>query len=181
MNTNRYELLPCPRCKAGPEDIVIQKDGWRGFYFFIAVCTHCSYGESAPEEYPGELLPIELINRWNRRTPPTSGDGLPSIETLSSRQKKDDPTFRAWVETIDDKHWAKYDLSALRIGYELGKCQALLQSAQVGGVVPDAIVVPYGSESGQKDYAYGYEKGCADGHNRCREETLRRLSQPQRE
>lgn len=34
--------------------------------------------------------------------------------------------------------------------------------------VPLPKVVPYGSESGEKDYAYGYEKGSADGWNACR-------------
>lgn len=34
--------------------------------------------------------------------------------------------------------------------------------------VPDPMIVPYGSESGEKDYAYGYEKGRADGWNACR-------------
>lgn len=34
--------------------------------------------------------------------------------------------------------------------------------------VPEPKVVPYGSDSGVKDYAYGYEKGYSDGWNGCR-------------
>ena len=39
-------------------------------------------------------------------------------------------------------------------------------------MVPDEMVVPYGSASGKKDYAYGYEKGTADGWNDCRKAML---------
>lgn len=38
--------------------------------------------------------------------------------------------------------------------------------------VPDEMVVPYGSASGKHDYTYGYEKGTADGWNKCRLATL---------
>lgn len=34
--------------------------------------------------------------------------------------KKDSKEFRDWVSSVDDKWWAKYDLSALRVGFEVG-------------------------------------------------------------
>lgn len=33
----------------------------------------------------------------------------------------DDPGFRAFVESMPDKHWARYDLSAVRLGWEAHK------------------------------------------------------------
>lgn len=32
-----------------------------------------------------------------------------------------DPEFDAWVRTLSDKHWVKYDLSAARLGWEARK------------------------------------------------------------
>ena len=32
-----------------------------------------------------------------------------------------DPEFRAFVESMPDSHWAKYDLSAVRLGWEAHK------------------------------------------------------------
>lgn len=46
---------------------------------------------------------------------------LPPIEDLTKLLLVQDATFRAWVESVPDKHWVKFDLSALRIGYELGR------------------------------------------------------------
>jgi hypothetical protein len=44
--------------------------------------------------------------------------------------------------------------------------------------MPAAKVVPYGSATGEKDYAYGYEKGYADGWNACREAMLVAAPEP---
>lgn len=38
---------------------------------------------------------------------------------------QENPKFRAWVESLPDKHWAKYDLSACRLGWEAGRKDAL--------------------------------------------------------
>lgn len=32
-----------------------------------------------------------------------------------------DPEFRYFVESMPDKHWARYDLSAVRLGWEAYK------------------------------------------------------------
>ena len=48
----------------------------------------------------------------------------PTIEELAKRQAQDDPVFAAWRDSVPDKHWVKLDLSALRIGYELGRALA---------------------------------------------------------
>lgn len=49
---------------------------------------------------------------------------LPTIDELTKRQAHDDPVFAAWRDSVPDKHWCKLDLSALRIGYELGRAIA---------------------------------------------------------
>jgi hypothetical protein len=49
----------------------------------------------------------------------------PPITELQKALWKDDPEFHAWACTVPDKHWAKYDLSALYVGFELGRRVAL--------------------------------------------------------
>jgi hypothetical protein len=33
----------------------------------------------------------------------------------------EDLEFSSWVRAMPDKYWAKYDISAIRLGYELGR------------------------------------------------------------
>jgi len=54
-------------------------------------------------------------------------------DDLAEKLKQDSPEFRAWVETLPDKHWAKYDLSACRLGWEAGR--AALQQESLKAVV----------------------------------------------
>lgn len=44
----------------------------------------------------------------------------PSVGELSRELWHEDEAFSAWVRAMPDKYWAKYDLSAIRLGYELG-------------------------------------------------------------
>lgn len=46
----------------------------------------------------------------------TCGD--PAIDGVLAAS---DPEFRAWVASMPEQHWAKYDLSALRIGWHYGR------------------------------------------------------------
>lgn len=55
---------------------------------------------------------------------------------------------------------------------ERARAEDQAEAASGQGVVPEPKVVPYGSASGEKDYAYGYEKGHADGWNACRNRML---------
>jgi len=58
--------------------------------------------------------------------PLQSSPNLPTLDALwSSIQFVDDPVFTAWVNEQPDKHWAKYDLTALRLGYVLGRAAAV--------------------------------------------------------
>lgn len=43
------------------------------------------------------------------------------IEDLEKRLWDNNPEFRAFVESVPDKHWSRYDLSAMRIGWEAHK------------------------------------------------------------
>ena len=38
---------------------------------------------------------------------------------LLERCKEDSPEFRKFIETLPDKLWAKHDLTAMRLGWEL--------------------------------------------------------------
>jgi len=49
---------------------------------------------------------------------------LPSVQELQQLVAREDAVFSAWRDKQPDKHWAMLDLSALRIGYELGKACA---------------------------------------------------------
>lgn len=52
-----------------------------------------------------------------------------------------------------------------------------LSTPQPDAVLPAPKVVPYGSASGEKDYAYGHEKGVANGWNACLREVERLSAQ----
>lgn len=39
-------------------------------------------------------------------------------ENIDEVLKTNNPEFRAWVDSLPAKHWAKYDLSACRLGWE---------------------------------------------------------------
>jgi hypothetical protein len=44
-----------------------------------------------------------------------------TVEELMPHLKHEDPEFSEWARAMPDKFWAKYDLSAVRLGYELGR------------------------------------------------------------
>jgi hypothetical protein len=46
---------------------------------------------------------------------------LPTFADLVKKLGTPDSVFEAWRDATADKHWARFDLSALRLGYELGK------------------------------------------------------------
>ncbi len=48
-------------------------------------------------------------------------DKIPDISELQAALENTDPQFRGFVESVPDKHWSKYDLSAMRIGWEAYK------------------------------------------------------------
>lgn len=45
-------------------------------------------------------------------------------EDLAQILAQEDPRFRAFVERFDPKCWARYDLSALRIGWHFARQEA---------------------------------------------------------
>lgn len=51
---------------------------------------------------------------------------LPHIKDVEKLQwSEPDARFIEWRNAMPDKHWSKYDLSAVRLGYELGRLAAL--------------------------------------------------------
>lgn len=82
---------------------------------------------------------------------------LPQLEALLDRVGTPDALFDAWRNAVPDKHWTKLDLSALRVGYELGK--ATWPPAGIAGKLAEALraALPY-----VKDEAAKYED---DGGN----------------
>lgn len=44
----------------------------------------------------------------------------PSLTELSKLLRQNNRKFSEWADEQPAKHWAKYDLSALRLGFELG-------------------------------------------------------------
>ncbi|HEX7324286.1 MAG TPA: hypothetical protein VF292_02890 [Rhodanobacteraceae bacterium] len=54
------------------------------------------------------------------RGPGQPAQSLPDVPELSERLGKPDPVFAAWRGRQNKKSWVHLDLSALRIGYELG-------------------------------------------------------------
>jgi hypothetical protein len=80
-----------------------------------------------PESANGRLM-IAVCSRLAADVP--RGGELPSINDLVKRIDAPDPVFDTWRNSVPDKHWATKDLSALRIGYELGRIAA----GSAGGV-----------------------------------------------
>lgn len=68
-------------------------------------------------------------------------------------------------------------------GWDMVRARDIIRAAhkvmRTVAAVPEAKAVPYGSVSGDKDYAYGYEKGVADGWNACRRSVLAAAPQPE--
>lgn len=57
-----------------------------------------------------------------------------------------DPEFTAWAESMPDKYWAKYDLSACRIGWEARKRAELTRPPMTGNDAAEAILaLPIGT------------------------------------
>lgn len=52
----------------------------------------------------------------------------PSVVDLRECMDRPDPQWEAWRNSVPDKHWARFDLSAVRLGYELGKVVASQES-----------------------------------------------------
>lgn len=48
-------------------------------------------------------------------------DALPDVTDLANKLGHPDPVFDAWRDRQDARSWVRLDLSALRIGYELGR------------------------------------------------------------
>jgi hypothetical protein len=71
-----------------------------------------------------------------------------------------------------EAHAADRESEIEAIKAERARAEDQAEAASGQGVVPEPKVVPYGSASGEKDYAYGYEKGHADGWNACRNRML---------
>lgn len=62
----------------------------------------------------------------------TEMDALPDFRELTKKLGVPDSIFDAWRDATSDQHWARFDLSALRIGYELGRkvCAARVQELE---------------------------------------------------
>lgn len=43
------------------------------------------------------------------------------MKMMTCSISEEDKKFRAWVESLPDTHWAKYDLSACRLGWDAGR------------------------------------------------------------
>lgn len=59
--------------------------------------------------------------------------GDPELDTLI---RDPSPAFEAWRDTLKPEYWAHYDISAVRLGYEIGR--RILP--KVPNVTPDAVV-----------------------------------------
>jgi len=42
-------------------------------------------------------------------------------DEINALMQRNDPEFRAAVESLPGTHWARYDLAAVRVGFELGQ------------------------------------------------------------
>ena len=67
-------------------------------------------------------------------------EGLPDFNELIKKLGTPDEIFDAWRDASSDRHWKHFDLSALRLGYELGKALSVFTRP---ASVPDGwVMVP---------------------------------------
>lgn len=72
-----------------------------------------------------------------------------SAEELSSLGLKTDPEFNAWVDSLSDKHWSKYDLSACRLGWIAAKHSTWKLLSEEKPVAMTIIVAYFSEEVGE--------------------------------
>ena len=46
---------------------------------------------------------------------------MDELQQLMQKLGTPDPDWQAFIDSLPDKYWAKYDLSALRLGWEAAK------------------------------------------------------------
>ena len=66
-------------------------------------------------------------------------DEWPTLAALEKKLWAEDAEFSAWRNSIPDKHWARTDLSALRLGYELGKQVAGVENEKLRSFAASAF------------------------------------------
>lgn len=90
----------------------------RGVNLSPQACAICNTGNCVkPGHHIKEIFGFGV-------QPPPSADAWPSIEAVCRAATSDDPAFATWRNAVPDKHWVRLDLSALRVGFELGKAVA---------------------------------------------------------
>jgi len=104
---------------------------------------------------------------------------LPDIAELTKKLGAPDATFDAWRDSVPDKHWVKLDLSALRIGYELGRSIQPAQAAQpsLHPATADLVrrfSVALAEKLAAAEQKYGYSDNWArpDWMDECRQHLL---------
>jgi hypothetical protein len=102
MTTNKLPELPDPAVH-WPEALPLRDGG----------------AVSAASYYTAEQMRAYALSAL--ASAPASSAELPSIESLVANLGTEDAVFSAWRNTVPDKHWVTKDLSALRIGYMLGR------------------------------------------------------------
>ena len=69
---------------------------------------------------PGTIIEVDALVEFHRlATAPAPMVGIPQVPPDSN------PSFDEWKATLPPKSWARYDLSAARLGWEAGYTQAI--------------------------------------------------------
>lgn len=124
--TKLYTTPELPEGEGGPHapaqgecgQVIASRENGHRVFRFIPTALAFEIADKQPSARPLDALQKEPFKVY---ASPTSARELPSIDELLPLLNTDDLAFSTWRDSVPDKHWAKMDLSALRIGYELGK------------------------------------------------------------
>lgn len=90
-------------------------------------------------------------------------EALPDVPDLMKKLGQPDAVFDAWRDRQSDKSWVRLDLSALRVGYELG-----LRSARYPDAPSDAAALNKACDAYQESAeAHGWDAEIVADVLRC--------------
>lgn len=127
--------LTCKYC--GYEHYTIKRLDQSGRYvLFLVGCGNCGehmipvrveYGSRQEDVYS------ECLLAWNNENIDDKSIRVSDSKELNDLLLQPDPSWEAWKRTIPETYWARYDLSAVKLGWSAAMELVLPDSPVLGG------------------------------------------------